>query len=348
MDQANDGFNRGRLDLVGVSSFFVFVLRVGEGGVHAGTLAEGVAVANSAGEALQRSIGVIDGVSIEVAGVGRSGTAHDRNANTEAKTPALGTQGAELITLANHSLLGRIINGHVVGRYRFGIVEILAAEVNLRNLEVIVTTDRDGESIVHVLRDRVVTDSSVVNAVHNANESEAAGNKLGTDTVVTVRRRLVFNADLVCAVRVHGVLRINRQTGKARSHVGNRVVKTGKAVGTNELKTAGGITVTRGERARHAEQAVGAVGAGKLADAAEGNAAEAAVDEELSFTVEETFTVAESTGIGGETVFKDETNLNTVAKVFRTLQAEAGPLLAPDFMSTLLVLSTPAVSASRF
>lgn len=132
VDQANDGFNRGRLDLVGVSSFFVFILRVGEGGVHAGTLAEGVAVANSAGEALQRSIGVIDGVSIEVAGVGRSGTAHDRNANTEAKTPALGTQGAELITIANHSLLGRIINGHVVGRYRFGIVEILAAEVNLQ------------------------------------------------------------------------------------------------------------------------------------------------------------------------------------------------------------------------
>ena len=109
---------------------------------------------------------------------------------------------------------------------------------------------------------------------------------------------------------------------KRRRLVGHRVVEALEAdhvVGRFDRAAPG-----RAERRHGTGDAVRAVAARQLADAAEREFAEGAVDEELGFTTEHAAVVAEFAVVSVEAVFKDETHLHAVAEVFDALQAEAG------------------------
>ena len=105
--------------------------------------------------------------------------------------------------------------------------------------------------------------------------------------------------------------------------VGHGVVRAAEALGEDEL-VADGIVPAAAERRHVAKEAEGAVGARELADAAEGERAEAALDVELAFAVKELAARAEFAGVGGEAVFKHEARGEAVAEVLGPLEAEAG------------------------
>lgn len=322
MDHAEQEFNRRGFNILQGLAFH-FILGIAEGGIHAGTLAEAVAVANSSCVTLNAGIVavgiIVNGVSVHVAEVGGSRTTEGGNTDTEAETEAISTiVGGSVIAVFE------LTNTGILRTNLFGVLEILAAEVDLSNLEVVVTADGNRQTIVHSLVGRSGRPSGVVGAVNDADEGEAGANELGTNAVGTVGAGFVFNTGSL-VVFLRSVLGINRQTTKRRSHISDGIVIFAKTVGRDKLKAAGGISPTSREGACHTEQTVGAKGAGELAETTECNATKGAFNKELGFTVEQTIIlVAESTGIGGETVFKDEANLNAVTEVFRTLQAEAG------------------------
>ena len=101
MDHAEQEFNRRGFNILQGLAFH-FILGIAEGGIHAGTLAEAVAVANSSCVTLNAGIVaggiIVNGVSVHVAEVGGSRTTEGGNTDTEAETEAISTMLEELVS----------------------------------------------------------------------------------------------------------------------------------------------------------------------------------------------------------------------------------------------------------
>ena len=176
---------------------------------------------------------------------------------------------------------------------------IIAAEVNslgilANNLTIVSATVRIFVSADHIESTEFTRSSS------------------GEDLIV--QRRLVA----FLTILIEGVLERALHTGKLRGLVGNHVVGTAGGHKTEDLVVAAVKSV--------AEQVDDVIrtGAGTNGThAAHGERTEVGVDGKRSFTVEETTGRLERAIIRLEAVFELEANLQAIAEIFRTLEAEA-------------------------
>ena len=127
---------------------------------------------------------------------------------------------------------------------------------------------------------------------------------------------------LFLTVHLEGILSSHLETGKTRGLVDNRIVIT-VAIQTEVGKL--GSLITPAGAHRHEGVHVERTETGRKAThTAKTESTEVTGHIQLSFTTEETGTLAHFAVVSRETVFENEANLVAVTEVFRALQAKAG------------------------
>ena len=136
------------------------------------------------------------------------------------------------------------------------------------------------------------------------------------------------------AVHLEGILSSHLETGKARRTVDDAVVIT-VAIQT-EVGKLRSLVAPAGAHRHEGIHVVGAEAGRKAAHTTEAQRTVVTRQIHLSFTAEETGTLAHFAVVSRETVFENEANLHAVTEVFRALQTEAGAgVLAGGFLELI-------------
>ena len=207
------------------------------------------------------------------------------------------------------------------------IVEILAGQIELAEVELVVRADRNGEAVVGLLR--VGALAAPGRPFNRRDGAQAFAAVRNADRAVAVRRAFVFFRAFRTVVRI-GVrrpLEVAGEAGKRRRLVGDHVVEAARVEAEDVLVAGNVVAPADGERVENRRcDAPGAVTGREVLESAEGERAERVVgDVERSFAAEHAGAgrLGEFAGIGFEAVFQDEADLEAVAEIFRALDAEA-------------------------
>ena len=196
-------------------------------------------------------------------------------------------------------------------------LEVLAHHEDLGDFEVVVAAEVDDLTVFGVGLSLVTEGGVVLGFIgeHALERTEFSGQ---CEAEVAVDLRGVFAFRVVDAAFVERVLDRGLEAGEARRLVGDHVVV---AVGRGEAED---VAVTAVEGVADGEGGVKVAGGGTdRTHAAEGELAEVAGERQGGLAVEEAV-VAEAAVVGVEAVFKLEAHGHAVAKIFGTLDAEAG------------------------
>lgn len=314
---------------------FNLVVHIAHDAVDVGALAERIVIAdrhNPAGE-----IKIVRGaVSLFGIHVGRGShhlAAGNRSVNAEANAIALDLQVSRV---GGAVKINTVVVDDASDAADRHFIEVLSAEVGLGDFEVPAAAEGDGQAVVNVSDSAVRSGGGVVDGV---NAQEDVGRAVGVgrrNAVVAVGRRLVF-AFVIAAHGVHGRY---LEAGKRRRTVDDRVLVTGRGrehvAGLSRV-----VTEARAKRRQIADERERALALIERADAAESELAEVAFEEEHRFTIEHGVVVGAA--ISRETVFKNEAHRQTVAEVFRALQAPAGAELLAGFHREVVEIVTLAI-----
>ena len=204
------------------------------------------------------------------------------------------------------------------------VLEVLGDSIDLGNAKVIGAAEVNRQAVI-IRRGQRAGIARIVVVFDSADEVKGTSLIGGTDGCVAVYGGLAFNAIFVIGnAGVERVLSMHLEAGEGRRRVHDRVVILRVVAGHHGLVAADFVPARRegGNRATHQTGRTGR--ARHLGQTAELERTGSTRDVERGFTTEETAVIVERAIVSLEAVFEHETDLNAVAEVFFTLQAETG------------------------